>query len=75
VVDGCVLWGVGLWASGAWCRFCGFVASLVGGADICVVIGLLLFVALDDKLCKVEACWREWACIGWLVRRIAREKC
>jgi len=29
-----------------------------------------------DGLCEVEACWIEWACIRWLVRRLASgEKC
>lgn len=28
-----------------------------------------------DKLCEVEESWIEWACIRWLVRRIAKGKC
>ena len=29
-----------------------------------------------DGLCEVEASWIEWACVRWLVRRIARmDKC
>jgi len=27
-----------------------------------------------DGLCEVEACWIEWACVRWLVRRLAKEK-
>jgi putative transposase len=27
-----------------------------------------------DGLCEVEACWMEWACVRWLVRRMAGEK-
>jgi transposase len=27
-----------------------------------------------DGLCVVEACWMEWACVRWLVRRMAGEK-
>jgi putative transposase len=27
-----------------------------------------------DGLCEVEACWIEWACVRWLVRRMAGEK-
>ena len=27
-----------------------------------------------DGLCEVEACWIEWACVRWLVRRLAREE-
>jgi len=27
-----------------------------------------------DGLCAVEACWIEWACVRWLVRRMAEEK-
>ena len=27
-----------------------------------------------DGLCEVEACWIEWACVRWLVRRMAKEK-
>jgi putative transposase len=27
-----------------------------------------------DGLCEVEACWMEWACVRWLVRRLAREE-
>jgi len=27
-----------------------------------------------DGLCEVEACWIEWACVRWLVRRMAKEE-
>ena len=28
----------------------------------------------DDGLCAVEACWIEWACVRWFVRRLAKEE-
>ena len=28
----------------------------------------------DDGLCEVAACWIEWACVRWFVRRLAKEK-
>ena len=28
----------------------------------------------DDGLCEVAACWIEWACVRWFVRRLAREE-
>ena len=28
----------------------------------------------DDGLCEVAACWIEWACGRWFVRRLAVEK-
>jgi hypothetical protein len=43
---GGVLCGVGLCASGGWLWFCGVVASLVGGAEFCVVVGLSSFSSL-----------------------------
>ena len=27
-----------------------------------------------DGLCVVEACWIEWACVRWFVRRMAEEE-
>jgi hypothetical protein len=37
------------------------------------LLGCRRLVRCDDGLCEVEACWIEWACVRWLVRRLARE--
>ena len=39
------------------------------------LLGCRRLVRCYDGLCEVEACWIEWACIRWLVRRIASRKC
>ena len=37
--------------------------------------GLLAWLlGCSDGLCEVEACWVEWSCVRWLVRRLAGEK-
>ena len=40
------------------------------------VLGYRRLSRCYDELCVVEACWIEWACVRWLVRRMAeKEKC
>jgi transposase len=40
------------------------------------LLGCRRLVRCDAGLCEVEACWVEWACVGWLVHRMAKEgKC
>ena len=38
------------------------------------VLGCRRLSRCYDGLCVVEACWIEWACVRWLVRRMAGEK-
>jgi len=38
------------------------------------VLGCRRLSRCYDGLCEVEACWIEWACVRWLVRRMAEEK-
>jgi transposase len=40
------------------------------------LLGCRQLVRCDAGLCAVEACWIEWACVRWLVHRMAKEgKC
>jgi hypothetical protein len=36
------------------------------------LLGCRRLVRCDAGLCEVEACWVEWACVRWFVRRLAR---
>ena len=38
------------------------------------LLGCRRLLRCYDRLCEVEACWIEWACGRWLVRRVAKEK-
>jgi transposase len=38
------------------------------------VLGCRWLSRCYDGLCEVETCWMEWACVRWLVRRMAKEK-
>ena len=38
------------------------------------ILGCRRLLGCSGGLCEVAACWIEWACVRWLVRRMAKEE-
>jgi transposase len=59
---------LGVWVSPA------DVSDARGAHSFAWILGCRRLSRCYDGLCEVEACWMEWACVRWLVRRMAKEK-
>jgi hypothetical protein len=55
-------------------EFCVALECVCRAAKVFMVLPRRWLSRCYDGLCEVEACWMEWACVRWLVRRMAGEK-